>query len=212
MTATWKWLIAGVVAAVLLAGAGAAAGYFIRSSSAQAFDAWRSGSEQLVHAGAIAQQRHDDSLMAGVRTLLAAAGGNAGDGMRHDTIVLVDGKIVAVLKDSLANAKTDQAKLQLYPPIVAGQDREIAQLDSSSTAWRLGFQQEAAATSQLIGRIASDSSWAQRLLAHLDSTPKPPRTSLGSFLIHPRVYARTELGTRTGWDNRIGLCWGGCGP
>lgn len=206
----WRWVVVALVCAVLLVGGGALGSYLLRSSSAKEFDAWRKASEQLVREGRESLRAHDDSLMREVSARLAAANHQAAAGTSHDTTAALVGATVAALLDSLAQARSASDSLRTYPPIVAGQQQQLGELREASASWREAFTQERQAVGGLLGRIAADSTFQSRVLAHLDSTPKARRGSLLEVLLRPRLYVRSEWGTG-GWESRAGVCFGGCG-
>jgi uncharacterized membrane protein len=208
---TGRWLLLCLVLAIVLVGAGALGGYWVRSSSVVVFDAWRAAGDSLGKEGLAAQRAHDDSLMREVTARITQASQQATAGAQHDTAAAVTDVTIIALLDSLAHARDAADSLRTYPPIVSGQQREIGELRLASSSWRAAFDQERGAVGGLLARIASDSTFQQRVLAHLDSTPKPPRTSLVFAFLHPKPYVKGEWGAKTGFEAKGGLCVGACG-
>ncbi len=202
----YQWGLLGLGAAIIVAGLGAALVYFLKTSSQLQFDAYRKHGDSLATVQAQALRMAQDSLLERVGVLVQSGNVHASQGQQRDTVVKLDSGAVSDLRQSLAQARTSLDSLLRYPPLVSADSTQIVDLTGSRNSWRSAFTDQAQANAALAQAFRADTMFRDTLLRHIEALPKPPRTGVLAWLLHPKPYLKA------GYRNRgfveAGACFG----
>lgn len=205
MSASWRWLVAGLVAAAMLVGLGWWIGHRSVTSSEAERAAWQSRTDSLLgverdrYRALVASLRDSVVVDTSEAARLRRVAERADSGARRwraeaDTLtaLLV---VAGTVRDSL---RLYQRGVTVRDSIVA---RETARADTLAAALEVSMQ----ATARLLTVARADSIRINALESQLRSAPKPPRWELRAWGLRVRPGAFVGLGLGGGATAGVGL-------
>lgn len=208
MSTSWRWLVAGLVAATLLVGLGWWLGHRSVTSTEQERAAWQAATDSLL---GVERDRYR-ALVASLR-----------DSVRVDTSEVARLRRVAQRADSgarvwqaeadtltalLAVAGTIRDSLRLYQQGVTVRDSIVARATVRADTLAAALERSMSATARLYRVVRADSIRIDGLERQLAAAPKPPRWELRAWGLRVRPAAALILDTRGDLRAGVGLSIG----
>lgn len=204
MTPT-RWLILGLVTAVVLFGGGALLGYRAGTSSDATHQAWReralaaADSLAQLHRAAIADLQAGLAQEAAAREAAERAAAVAGAGARAARAT------ADTLREELAAAASQQDSLALYGELVVALDTALAAATARGDALSEALAAEQRATARLTRMVGLQERMIGKLTEELRAAPQPVRRGIELLGMRVAPCGYAGWGTK-GRDVGVGVC------